>query len=154
MMPAAGLRSPSNRRLLNVRRYRKSRGGLSMQRTKLVLLATLFALSSGIARAQISDDVVKIGVLTDLSGPAATATGPGSVAAARSGGRRFRRQGSGQANPGHFRRSSDQARSRGRHRPAMVRPRSGRSDRRRAGVSRWLGGAKHHQQTNNFRPRV
>ncbi len=54
-----------------------------MQRTKLVLLATLFALSSGIARAQISDDVVKIGVLTDLSGPAATATGPGSVAAAQ-----------------------------------------------------------------------
>jgi branched-chain amino acid transport system substrate-binding protein len=39
--------------------------------------------SSGIACAQISDDVVKIGVLTDLSGPAATATGPGSVAAAQ-----------------------------------------------------------------------
>ena len=54
-----------------------------MQRTRLILLATLFALSSGIARAQISDDVVKIGVLTDLSGPAATATGPGSVAAAQ-----------------------------------------------------------------------
>lgn len=54
-----------------------------MQRTRLVLLATLFALSSGIARAQVSDDVVKIGVLTDLSGPAATATGPGSVAAAQ-----------------------------------------------------------------------
>jgi branched-chain amino acid transport system substrate-binding protein len=32
---------------------------------------------------QISDDVVKIGVLTDLSGPAASATGPGSVAAAQ-----------------------------------------------------------------------
>jgi branched-chain amino acid transport system substrate-binding protein len=38
----------------------------------------------GAARAQqISDDVVKIGVLTDLSGPAATATGPGSVTAAQ-----------------------------------------------------------------------
>ena len=35
------------------------------------------------AQAQVSDDVVKIGVLTDLSGPAATATGPGSVAAAQ-----------------------------------------------------------------------
>jgi len=35
------------------------------------------------AQAQISDQVVKIGVLTDLSGPAATPTGPGSVAAAQ-----------------------------------------------------------------------
>jgi branched-chain amino acid transport system substrate-binding protein len=34
------------------------------------------------APAQISDDVVKIGVLTDLSGPAADATGQGSVTAA------------------------------------------------------------------------
>jgi branched-chain amino acid transport system substrate-binding protein len=33
--------------------------------------------------AQISDNVVKIGVLTDMSGPAATATGPGSVVAAQ-----------------------------------------------------------------------
>jgi len=40
-------------------------------------------LWSSLARAQISDDVVKIGVLTDLSGPAATATGPGSVTAAQ-----------------------------------------------------------------------
>ena len=32
--------------------------------------------------AQISDDVVKIGVLTDLSGPASDATGQGSVTAA------------------------------------------------------------------------
>lgn len=35
------------------------------------------------AMAQISDNVVKIGVLTDMSGPAATATGPGSVVAAQ-----------------------------------------------------------------------
>ncbi len=54
-----------------------------MYRMWLVLLGTLFALFSGGARAQISDDVVKIGVLTDLSGPASTATGPGSVAAAQ-----------------------------------------------------------------------
>src|SRR5580700_1250542 len=32
---------------------------------------------------QISDDAVKIGVLTDLSGPASSPTGPGSVAAAQ-----------------------------------------------------------------------
>jgi branched-chain amino acid transport system substrate-binding protein len=46
-------------------------------------LAALLAIFSGVARAQVSDDLVKIGVLTDLSGPAATATGPGSVAAAQ-----------------------------------------------------------------------
>jgi branched-chain amino acid transport system substrate-binding protein len=54
-----------------------------MQRLRLVLLTTLFAVVSSLANAQVSDDVVKIGVLTDLSGPAATATGPGSVAAAQ-----------------------------------------------------------------------
>jgi branched-chain amino acid transport system substrate-binding protein len=45
--------------------------------------AALLAVCSSGANAQISDNVVKIGVLTDLSGPAATATGPGSVAAAQ-----------------------------------------------------------------------
>ncbi|HWL18863.1 MAG TPA: ABC transporter substrate-binding protein, partial [Bradyrhizobium sp.] len=35
------------------------------------------------ARAQISDDVVKIGVLTDMNGPASTPTGQGSVTAAQ-----------------------------------------------------------------------
>ncbi len=54
-----------------------------MQVLRLGLLATLFAGVSSLANAQVSDDVVKIGVLTDLSGPAATATGPGSVAAAQ-----------------------------------------------------------------------
>ena len=43
--------------------------------------ALLFGLAP--ARAQISDDVVKIGVLTDLSGPASDATGEGSVVAAQ-----------------------------------------------------------------------
>jgi branched-chain amino acid transport system substrate-binding protein len=54
-----------------------------VQRIALPCFAALLVFSSGIACAQISDDVVKIGVLTDLSGPAATATGPGSVAAAQ-----------------------------------------------------------------------
>ena len=54
-----------------------------MKSLRLVLLTTLVVCSSSLARAQISDDVVKIGVLTDLSGPASTATGPGSVAAAQ-----------------------------------------------------------------------
>src|ERR1051325_7539430 len=50
---------------------------------RFAFLATLLVFSVGAARAQVSDDVVKIGVLTDLSGPAATATGPGSVTAAQ-----------------------------------------------------------------------
>jgi branched-chain amino acid transport system substrate-binding protein len=55
-----------------------------MQRIWLLCFAALLAFSGSAALAQqISDDVVKIGVLTDLSGPAATATGPGSVAAAQ-----------------------------------------------------------------------
>jgi len=54
-----------------------------MQRMWLVALAALFACSGGHARAQISDNVVKIGVLTDLSGPAETPTGRGSVTAAQ-----------------------------------------------------------------------
>jgi len=40
-------------------------------------------LSAPAALAQISDDVVKIGVLTDMNGPASTATGQGSVTAAQ-----------------------------------------------------------------------
>jgi len=55
-----------------------------MPRIWLLCFVALSAFCGGAALAQqISDDVVKIGVLTDLSGPAATATGPGSVAAAQ-----------------------------------------------------------------------
>ena len=53
-----------------------------MQRILLAGLAALLVCASGVATAQVSDDVVKIGVLTDMSGPASTPTGPGSVAAA------------------------------------------------------------------------
>jgi branched-chain amino acid transport system substrate-binding protein len=49
------------------------------------VLAALAAalLSSSTAFAQISDDVVKIGVLTDMSGPASTPSGQGSFTAAQ-----------------------------------------------------------------------
>ena len=43
----------------------------------------LAMLASTCARAQVSDDVVKIGVLTDMNGPASTPTGQGSVTAAQ-----------------------------------------------------------------------
>ena len=47
-------------------------------------LVVLFAGSVG-ARAQVSDDVVKIGVMNDQSGLYADLGGPGSVTAARKG---------------------------------------------------------------------
>src|SRR5438552_10062840 len=51
----------------------------------LSMLGTLAAamLASTVAHAQISDDVVKIGVLTDMNGPASTPTGQGSVTSAQ-----------------------------------------------------------------------
>ena len=54
--------------------------------TKCMTVAGALAaalLSSPPALAQISDDVVKIGVLTDMNGPASTPTGQGSVTAAQ-----------------------------------------------------------------------
>ena len=49
----------------------------------ILLSAVLLALASLPSSAQISGDLVKIGVLTDLSGPASDATGEGSVTAAQ-----------------------------------------------------------------------
>jgi branched-chain amino acid transport system substrate-binding protein len=43
----------------------------------------VFALSAGLAQAQMSDGVIKIGVLNDQSGTYADLAGPGSVVAAR-----------------------------------------------------------------------
>src|SRR5262245_54769658 len=49
-----------------------------------MLAALSFAmLASTAALAQVSDDVVKIGVLTDMNGPGSTPTGQGSVVAAQ-----------------------------------------------------------------------
>src|SRR5215475_5993772 len=49
--------------------------------TAAVLATAMLATTA--AQAQISDDVVKIGVLTDMNGPASTPTGQGSVTAAQ-----------------------------------------------------------------------
>ncbi|OKO83254.1 ABC transporter substrate-binding protein [Bradyrhizobium sp. NAS96.2] len=53
--------------------------------TRLAVFGTLAAalLASSTASAQVSDDIVKIGVLTDMNGPASTPTGQGSVTAAQ-----------------------------------------------------------------------
>jgi len=54
-----------------------------MVRPYLITVATVLALVAGTAQAQISDNVVKIGVLNDQSGPYADLAGPGSVVAAQ-----------------------------------------------------------------------
>ena len=48
-----------------------------------IQVAAAFALSAGLAQAQISDGVIKIGVMNDQSGTYADLAGPGSVVAAR-----------------------------------------------------------------------
>src|SRR5262249_5017862 len=60
-------------------------GGDRMLNRHLPMLAalTLAILASTAALAQVSDDVVKIGVLTDMSGPGSTPTGQGSVTSAQ-----------------------------------------------------------------------
>src|ERR1700733_6458603 len=60
-------------------------GGDGMSLRKLSMLGAFAGavLSSTAALAQVSDDVVKIGVLTDMNGPASTPTGQGSVTAAQ-----------------------------------------------------------------------
>src|SRR4051794_32367574 len=55
-----------------------------MTKTLWRLAAALaMALGSAAAQAQVSDNVVKIGVLTDMSGTQSDSTGPGSFLAAR-----------------------------------------------------------------------
>ena len=50
---------------------------------KWLAATAAFVLLSTQAHAQLSDDVVKIGVLTDMNGPASTPSGQGSVTAAQ-----------------------------------------------------------------------
>ncbi len=52
-------------------------------RAALTTVAAAIALAAGSAHAQISDDVVRIGVMGDVSGPYSGNGGPGSVLAAR-----------------------------------------------------------------------
>ena len=56
---------------------------ISARRLSVLTALATTMLASPVALAQISDDVVKIGVLTDMNGPASTPTGQGSVTAAQ-----------------------------------------------------------------------
>ena len=54
-----------------------------MLRQHAIAIAAVLALAAGAAHAQISDGVIKIGVMNDQSGTYADLAGPGSVVAAR-----------------------------------------------------------------------
>src|SRR3954454_24683769 len=54
-----------------------------MSKLRGAVAALAVMLAPGLAAAQLSDDAVRIGVLTDLTGPYADFAGPGSVLAAR-----------------------------------------------------------------------
>jgi branched-chain amino acid transport system substrate-binding protein len=54
-----------------------------MPKFRSAALALAVMLAPTMARAQVSDEVVRIGVLTDISGPYADWSGPGSAVAAR-----------------------------------------------------------------------
>src|SRR5262249_34656331 len=58
-------------------------GGKTMSRACKLAAAFAAILTVSTVQAQVADNSVKIGVLTDLSGPASDATGQGSVVAAQ-----------------------------------------------------------------------
>src|SRR5215467_5518292 len=67
---------------INQRSLRKNPGEETMKSVAAILIAGVaLAGSGGAASAQISDDVIRIGVLTDMSSLYADATGKGSLAA-------------------------------------------------------------------------
>src|ERR1041385_8467252 len=80
MRPIGGSTASENRRPTG-----RFQGGDRMFARNLSRLGILAAalLASTAALAQVSDDVVKIGVLTDMNGPASTPTGQGSVTSAQ-----------------------------------------------------------------------
>src|SRR5580692_9863509 len=56
---------------------------MTMRHVSVLCLTAAAIVWATSATAQVSDDVVKIGVLTDMNGPSSAADGPGSVTAAQ-----------------------------------------------------------------------
>jgi branched-chain amino acid transport system substrate-binding protein len=87
-----------------------------------VTLAGIVGLGSAIAAADgVSDGVVKIGVLTDMSGQFSHESGEGAVTAVRMAIEDFGGKVLGKPDRACRRRSSEQTRHSLRHRPQMVR---------------------------------
>ena len=105
---------------------------------RLMSLAALAAaLMCGTAQAQITDGVIKIGVMNDMSGTLCRPDRAGLGRRRAHGGRGFRRrQAEGHEGRDRRRRSPEQARRRLQRRAHLDRRRQGRRDRRRADLRR------------------
>src|SRR5262245_21003800 len=115
------------------------------QAARLMLSTLLLSASTGLAYAQASDDIVKIGVLTDISGPASTPTGQGSVTAAQMAIDDF--GGTVLGKPIQLISADHQLNPhRRRHCPALVRRRASRFDPRCARLVRRSGRPEHRQR--------
>ena len=112
---------------------------------KLLAAAAALALSAGAAQAQISGNVVKIGVLNDQSSLYADLSGQGSVLAAKMAIEDFRRGEEGHQDRGGLRRPPEQARRGLADRPQVVRLRGRGRDRRHAELRRGARREPDHQ---------
>ena len=108
------------------------------------VVAALAAAATAGAQAQVSDGVVKIGVLTDMSSLYCRPVGPGLGARRPHGGGGFRRAEAGHEGGDHLRRPPEQGRRRLADRAPVVRRRQGRRDRRHAELGRRAGGEPGH----------
>jgi branched-chain amino acid transport system substrate-binding protein len=81
--PPARIRDRAAKQRRHADHFRGRTKLISAKRIAPLAACAMAMLSASAALAQVSDDVVKIGVLTDMNGPASTPTGQGSVTAAQ-----------------------------------------------------------------------
>src|ERR1044071_2727881 len=83
MGPISAIEPPHNRQKEAAEAPMLQGGKMFSRKISAAALGVAAMFASPAALAQVSDDIVKIGVLTDMNGPAATPTGQGSVTAAQ-----------------------------------------------------------------------
>src|SRR5262245_20305035 len=81
MGPIGAIEPPHNRKKAAKAPVLQGGNGMFSRKFSATAVGALAMLASTAALAQVSDDIVKIGVLTDMNGPASTPTGQGSVTA-------------------------------------------------------------------------
>ena len=120
----------------------------------LLALAIAGTFAAGAAQAQISDNMIKIGVLSDMSSLYTDLAGAGSVVAAKMAVEDSGIEKRGIQGRDRLGRSSEQAGRRLGDRAPVVRHREGRRHRRRAEFRRCAGGQPDHQGQGQGVPRV
>jgi MinD-like ATPase involved in chromosome partitioning or flagellar assembly len=116
-----------------------------IKRTLLsTLVSSALALTATAAQAQISDGVIRLGVMNDMSGLYADITGMGSVIAARMAVEDFGAEKKGMKVEIVSADHQNKARYRLEHRAQVVRHRQGRCGGRRADLVGGAGGQPDH----------